>query len=110
MMAVTNRSPANHWTLDKKVPVAIILVLVTQFIGGLWFMAKLDSKVEDQAARIARTEAQISTIDREARDFGNRIARIEEKTSAMLQILQRVDTTLERVRRSSLDQDTPTPR
>jgi hypothetical protein len=54
-------------------------------------MARLDSRVEEQAARLAKTEAQITTIDREARDFGNRIVRIEEKTSSMLTILQRIE-------------------
>lgn len=79
------------WHLDKKVPITIIFVLFLQFIGGLWFVAKLDSKIEEQAVRIARAEGQITTIDREARDFGTRIARIEEKTSSMLLILQRIE-------------------
>jgi len=83
------------WHLDKKVPVAIIVVLVGQFLLGLWFIAKLDSKVEEQAARLAKTEAQVSVIDREAREFGNRIVRIEEKTSSMLTILQRLERVLD---------------
>jgi hypothetical protein len=85
------------WHLDKKVPVAIIVVLIGQFLLGLWFIAKLDSKVEEQASRLAKTEAQISNIDREARDFGNRMARIEEKSSAMLSLLQAIEQRLERV-------------
>ena len=83
------------WHLDKKVPVAIIVVLIGQFLLGLWFIAKLDSKVEEQAARLAKTEAQVSVIDREAREFGNRIVRIEEKTSSMLTILQRLERVLD---------------
>jgi hypothetical protein len=83
------------WHLDKKVPVAIIVVLVGQFLLGLWFIAKLDSKVEEQAARLAKTEAQVNVIDREAREFGNRIVRIEEKTSSMLTILQRLERVLD---------------
>ena len=83
------------WHLDKKVPVAIIVVLVGQFLLGLWFIAKLDSKVEEQAARLAKTEAQVSVIDREAREFGNRIVRIEEKSSSMLTILQRLERVLD---------------
>lgn len=85
------------WHLDKKVPVAIIVVLIGQFLLGLWFIAKLDSKVEEQAARLARTEAQVVVIDREARDFGNRMVRIEEKSSATLSLLQAIEQRLERV-------------
>ena len=90
--------PADEsWHLDKKLPIALIVVLVAQFLGGLWFMARLDARVEEQATRLAKTEAQISNIDREARDFGNRMARIEEKSSAMLSLLQAIEQRLERV-------------
>ena len=89
------KSEPEGWHLDRKVPVTIIAVLIGQFVGGLWFLSKLDSKIEEQAARLAKTEAQIFTIDREAREFGNRIARIEEKSSAMLTILQRLERVLD---------------
>lgn len=96
------KSAEEAWHLDKKVPIALIVVLIAQFLGGLWFMARLDSRVEEQAARIAKTEAQINTIDREARDFGTRIARIEEKTSSMLTILQRIERFIDGNRRTDL--------
>lgn len=35
----------NHWHLDKKVPVGIILTLCAQFLVGVWFMAKLESRI-----------------------------------------------------------------
>lgn len=87
--------PQDHWTLDKKVPVAIILVIVGQFFGGLWFASKLDSRVEDQDKRLLKAEAQIGTIDRDAREASGRLIRLEEKMSAMLAILQRVERALE---------------
>ena len=83
--------PVDHWTLDKEVPVAIILTLFLQIVGFSWYAAKLDSRVEEQAARLAKTEAQILVIDRDARDFGVRMARIEEKTGTMLGILERLE-------------------
>lgn len=83
--------PVDHWTLDKEVPVAIILTLFLQIVGFSWYAAKLDSRVEEQAARLAKTEAQILVIDRDARDFGVRMARIEEKTGTMLSILERLE-------------------
>lgn len=96
----------DHWTLDRKVPVAIIIALFAQIVGFAWYAAKLDSKVEEQGLRLARTEAQILIIDKDARDFGTRIVRIEEKSSAMLTLLQTIEQRLERVlappRRSEL--------
>ena len=87
--------PPDHWTLDKKVPVAIIVVLVGQFLGGLWFISKLDSRLEDQDKRLLKAEAQIGVIDKDAREAGGRLIRLEEKMSAMLAILQRVERALE---------------
>ena len=81
----------DHWSLDRKVPVAIIITLILQIVGFAWYAAKLDARVEEQAARLAKTEAQILVIDRDARDFGVRMARIEEKTGAMLNILERLE-------------------
>jgi hypothetical protein len=34
-----------HWHLDKKVPVGIIVALFLQFMGGVWFMSKLESRI-----------------------------------------------------------------
>ena len=61
-----------HWTLDKKVPIALIIVLFFQFASGVWFMSKLDSRVsslEDsskltapQADRLTRVEVKIEGI------------------------------------------------
>jgi hypothetical protein len=85
----------DHWTLDRKVPVAIILAIGVQFLGGLWFMSKLDSRVEDQDRRLVKAEAQIGTMDRDAREANGRLIRVEEKMSSMLAILQRVERALE---------------
>lgn len=71
-------------------------------IGALvWHMsaalADLRSVDRDVERRLAVTERQVSQIDREARDFGNRMARIEEKSSTMLGLLQSIEQRLERV-------------
>lgn len=82
---------AEHWTLDRKVPVAIILTLFVQLVGFAWYAAKLDALVEEQSLRIAKAEVQITTIDREARDVSTRLVRVEEKTSAILDIVRRLE-------------------
>jgi Tfp pilus assembly protein PilO len=35
----------SHWHLDKKVPVTLIVVLFLQFLGGVWFMSKLEARI-----------------------------------------------------------------
>ncbi|MCF6221647.1 MAG: hypothetical protein L3J65_11090 [Robiginitomaculum sp.] len=34
------------WHLDRKVPVGIIITILFQAAGGLWFLSKLDSRLD----------------------------------------------------------------
>lgn len=34
------------WQLDKKVPIALILAILVQTAGGVWYAAKQDARVE----------------------------------------------------------------
>lgn len=34
-----------RWHLDKKVPISIIIALFVQFMGGVWFMSKLEARI-----------------------------------------------------------------
>jgi hypothetical protein len=39
-------TPDAGWHLDKRVPVALIIVLLTQLVGGVWVTSQLFSRVE----------------------------------------------------------------
>lgn len=70
-----------HWHLDKKVPLGIILAMLAQFTGGLWFVSKLDARIyaletnavmqrerdqrQDDASQAARGEVlrRLETMD-----------------------------------------------
>ena len=36
----------SRWHLDKRVPIALILTIAMQTIGLVWYVSKLDSRVE----------------------------------------------------------------
>lgn len=46
-----------HWHLDKKVPISIIVALFVQFSGGVWFMAKMESRVVANESRMIALES-----------------------------------------------------
>ena len=87
--------PTDHWTLDRRVPVAIVVTILIQLIGFAWYAAKLDARVDEQAARISRAETQITSIEREARDVSTRLVRVEEKVGSILDILRRLERAIE---------------
>jgi len=67
-----------HWTLDKRVPLALIVTIIGQTGAFVWFAARLDQRVEAlersenrasvaapvQADRLTRVEVKIENIER----------------------------------------------
>lgn len=70
------------WHLDKRVPVAIILTLLLQFAGIVWFASQLSARVDvlerallsapADRERLVRVETTVVAIDR-------RLERMEER-------------------------------
>lgn len=82
------------WHLDKKVPIALIVTLLLQAAGAVWWVSTKDAEDRHRDRRIAALEdgiaksadAQIKVIDR--------LARIEERAEAQMQVLIRIEAHL----------------
>ena len=69
-----NKEPdkVQHWSVDKRVPVALIVTLLIQTGAAIWWGARIDSRVEflerqnvvtaPHAERIIRLEEKVGTI------------------------------------------------
>ena len=82
-----------HWHLDRRVPVALIITIIMQTIGIVWWAASLSARVDALEVRI-----------REARDNQSRIIRLEANQAAvsrrldrMLDAFRRVEAKLDRL-------------
>ena len=84
----------DHWTLDKKVPLAIIAMMFGQVLGFGWVASKMDSRIENLEVRQTESRDRLQGFDRDAKDVYGRLVRLEEKQSATLDILQRIERTL----------------
>lgn len=105
------RDDASHWLLDKRINVGLVLGMVVQMMGFGWYAAKIDSRVEQLELRTTNQEGRLVTFDKEARDVSIRLIRLEEKTSAVLEILRRIETQVDRqtpARRTELPSRTTT--
>lgn len=61
-----------HWHLDRRVPIALIMTIVIQTAGMVWWASNLSTRVEQlerqhaaiqpQAERIIRLETQLEAI------------------------------------------------
>lgn len=61
-------SEAEHWTLDKKVPISIIVALLTQASLGLWAVADIKKDVEILKTQIVVQRERDERQDRQSTD------------------------------------------
>lgn len=80
------------WQLDKRVPLALILAILAQTAGGVWFAAKQDARVEvlENKTRYL-VEADRTTM--------KSIGDIREVLAATKPTLEGMAKTLERIER-----------
>lgn len=87
-----------HWSLDKKVPLALIIALIIQTVGISWWAATLSSQVTYLESRVTKAEV---VIEREAlsnRLASDRLIRVEEGVKAILDLARRRDDDQQRIR------------
>lgn len=75
--AVRGYPAQGHWSVDRRIPVALIVTLFIQGSAGVWAAAQLFSQVSANSAAIVK--------------YGERIATIESRQGAVDATLARVD-------------------
>ena len=92
---MTEREAAKHWSLDKRVPISIIITLVLQtlafvYLGTTW-KADIDNRIgslEKEGVARAAVELRLDVI-RAAQE--SRITILEQKFDFIQQSLQRIE-------------------
>ena len=88
----------DHWTLDRRVPISIIFVLIVQFAGGIWMLANMNGEIQRNANDIARVERSVEMMAVSSQQQAIQLGRIEEQVSGMRADLQRLLSRLEDVK------------
>lgn len=81
-------SESQHWVVDKRLNLGFIFAVFLQTIGLVVYITKIDSRVADLENRSVAMQAQVGASDKESRDISNRLVRLEERSSNMLDILK----------------------
>lgn len=93
--------PASEpWHLDRRVPIALIIAIIGQTAGAVWWASTISGAVADHARRVALLEAGKVEDARADRDSADRLARIEERQRAsqdsLTEIKQQLNLLLQR--------------
>lgn len=83
------------WHLDRRVPVALILTILAQTAGIIWWASGISADVETMKVRQDRHEVRIERTEATANAQAVQLGRIEEYTRATQQDVARIIQNLE---------------
>lgn len=75
---------SGRFHIDKRVPVALLLTLMVQTGGVIWWAASISAAQEQAALDAKRTEIRVDRIEAMRDDLSSRVIRIEEFRSTPL--------------------------
>ena len=87
--------PELHWTIDRRIPLALITTLLIQFGGFIWWFSSVESRLTVKEQRLARVEQRLDDDPRTLSTIVERLARIEARSNAQLELLRRIDGRLQ---------------
>ena len=79
----------NSWHLSKSVPVTFILAIVMQTIALVWFVASLDSEIENNTRELVRHETRLIALEASVQAQAVAMGRIDENIKAIKNMMER---------------------
>jgi hypothetical protein len=78
------------WHFDKGIPISIVVMLIAQAAGAIWWVGGLSKQTEENSKRIAHIEAQrvserVTTLEYQRIDDRGSLVRIENKLDRLIE-------------------------
>jgi len=83
-----------HWTLDKRVPLALIITIVTQLFGFGWIAAKMDSRISSLEDKERNQSSIIASIVTAQSQTNVALAEIKKDQNYTVESLREIKATL----------------
>lgn len=80
-----------QWHISKSVPLALILALVAQAVGVIWFFSTLDNRLTNVERLAEVNRVNVLTLSERQRASDQTLVRLDERMSSALQLLERID-------------------
>ena len=92
-----------QWHLDKRVPIALILAIIIQVAGAVYWASKMESRIEANTTRIetvdrdmTRLTRQMTTMAEASNTQAIQLGRIEEQITGLRGDIARLVAAIER--------------
>jgi len=94
---VSDADPAGgNFHIDKRVPVALIVTMLVQTAGVVWWAATLQAAQAQALVDGRRIESRVERMETQRDDLTTRVIRIEEKLVGQTDSLERILRAVER--------------
>ena len=92
-----------QWHLDKRVPIAMIVAIILQVAGAVYWASKMESRIEANTVRIETVDRDITRLSRQMATMADasnvqavQLGRIEEQIGGLRGDISRLVSALER--------------
>jgi hypothetical protein len=87
-----------HWHLDRRVPIALILSLVIQTSAIIWWASSINERVAANSQKVAILDTRTENMRGVAQEQAVQLGRIEEQIGGLRSDIGRLIATIERAR------------
>jgi hypothetical protein len=78
----------NDWHLSKSIPLTFIMAIVGQTIALVWFIAALNSDIDNNAREIVRHESRLIVLENIVQNQAVTMARIDENIKSIREMME----------------------
>ncbi|QEN88239.1 hypothetical protein FZC33_18860 [Labrys sp. KNU-23] len=103
-------SEREHWSVDKKIPLALVITLLIQTGGVVWWSSQLNSRVTVIEERNLKLEVEIGKLKDGSSEVRERFARAETTMQAFVETTRRIEAKLDRLIDDKQPSRTASPR
>jgi len=96
----TEQEEREHWHLDKRVPISLIVTIMVQTAAFMWFLSSLSHRVEANTDAITELAQSAQIQDERVRNNTNGITRMTEALRSSAATLESIDGRLARIERA----------
>ncbi|WP_448950586.1 hypothetical protein [Labrys neptuniae] len=90
-------SEKEHWTVDKKIPLALVITLLIQTGGVVWWSSQLNSRVTIIEEKSLKLEEEIGKLKDGGGEVRERFAKAETSMQAFVETTRRIEAKLDRL-------------
>ena len=94
MPAAEKDPAAASWHLDRRVPIVLIVTILAQTAGAIWWASSVNSYIDSDKASGAVLADRVTAVERDNNAVATRITRLEVLLETQAELLKEIRDTV----------------